>query len=206
MKKIISLAVMAAFASMLLSCEKTDKGVDMGLSVNWSDRNLDATSESDTGNFYGRGTEGFFRREKVEISQDINTKNIAGTNLDPVHKKLGGKWRMPTIAEFKELFEKCKSTFDTVNNMVGIRFTAANGNNIFIPFTGEYYVSLDNNSLGTDGYYMVADHDFTRDANTETPIKFGISNDSLPSMEVWGITSGMFGLTVRPVYDENIKE
>ena len=35
-------------------------------------------------------------------------REISGTEYDPVHRKYGGKWRMPTKADMEELIENCK--------------------------------------------------------------------------------------------------
>lgn len=35
-------------------------------------------------------------------------RQISGTEYDPVHRKYGGKWRLPTKADMEELIENCK--------------------------------------------------------------------------------------------------
>ena len=58
---------------------------------------------------------------------------------DVAHVKLGGKWRMPTDAEWTELMEKCTWTWVTNYNgsgINGILVKATNGNSIFLPAAG----------------------------------------------------------------------
>ena len=121
MKKIIIIFILTI---LTLSCskEKVDsQAVDLGLSVKWSSLNLGAVSPEDYGAYFAWGE----TETKSDYSwltykwgtspttlKKYNTKRSKGTVdnktvLDPeddvVHVKLGGKWRMPTDAEWKEL-------------------------------------------------------------------------------------------------------
>ncbi|MBR3480521.1 MAG: hypothetical protein IKH32_07490 [Prevotella sp.] len=58
--------------------------------------------------------------------------NICGTQYDVVTQLYGDGWRMPTADEFKELYEKCSSQFDSD----GVKFTASNGNSITLGLVG----------------------------------------------------------------------
>ena len=51
---------------------------------------------------------------------------------------MGEGWRTPTKAEWEELIAGTTPTRDEVNGIGGIRFTATNGNSIFLPFAGFY--------------------------------------------------------------------
>ena len=59
------------------------------------------------------------------------------TTIDDVARaKLGGKWRMPTVAEWTELRTKCTWTWITQNGVKGYKVTGPNGNSIFLPAAG----------------------------------------------------------------------
>lgn len=63
------------------------------------------------------------------------------TTLDPeddaVRNTWGGKWRMPTTADFEELFIYTKKVIGTYNGVRGMWFYKKSGSNrIFIPFGG----------------------------------------------------------------------
>ena len=58
---------------------------------------------------------------------------------DAAHVNWGGKWRMPTDAEFTELREKCKWEWTTQNGVNGYKVIGVNGNSIFLPGSGFYY-------------------------------------------------------------------
>jgi uncharacterized protein (TIGR02145 family) len=51
----------------------------------------------------------------------------------------GNNWRMPTKTEWRELFTKTTVTWTTQNGVSGYRFTASNGNTLFLPSTGCRY-------------------------------------------------------------------
>ena len=64
----------------------------------------------------------------------------------------GNGWRMPTKAEFEELYNNTTMTWTTQNGVNGRLFTAANGNSLFLPAAGcrwgsELYYA------GSYGYY-----------------------------------------------------
>jgi hypothetical protein len=64
----------------------------------------------------------------------------------------GSGWRMPTAAEWYELYNNTAQTWTTQNGVNGRLFTAANGNSLFLPaagyrWGGEFY------DAGSGGYY-----------------------------------------------------
>lgn len=125
--------------------------VDLGLSVNWSAWNYNATEPVESG---------FYDKYGVTDPYLLGTYDMASTYEDTfptlpakndiVAVKWKNNWRMPTLDEFKELQSKCILTRDTkkiweydgfyhsnrwhVRN--GMRVTGPNGNSIFIPAAG----------------------------------------------------------------------
>lgn len=83
---------------------------------------------------------------------DVDNKTVLEAVDDAAHIKLGGKWRMPTIADWKDLLEKCDWVWITQNDINGYLVTSANGNSIFLPAPGyQYGSSL--KEAGAHGYY-----------------------------------------------------
>ncbi len=97
------------------------------------------------------------------------TANIA-PSMDAARANLGGPWRMPTTAEFKELFDNCDyinadgeviaaATTDkrvTVNDVLGLYLKSKNnGNRIFFACSG-YGSGSSWYSRGSNGYYWSA--------------------------------------------------
>lgn len=137
--------------------------VDLGLSVKWRSRNVGADAPEEYGDYFAWGeteTKTEFELSNYKWYDGPATGVISGftkyvvhshlgtldnkTTLDPeddvAHVKLGGNWRMPTKAEWSELWANCTSSW--VNNYRGKSngrlFTAANGNSIFIPAAGAH--------------------------------------------------------------------
>ncbi len=84
-----------------------------------------------------------------------DNKTVLDPEDDVAHVKLGGKWRMPTYAEWTELMNRdnCTWTWTTQNGVKGYKVTSEkNGNSIFLPAAGcRIYSGLGN--AGSGGYY-----------------------------------------------------
>ena len=95
-----------------------------------------------------------------DFSQDEYNSTPAAaitTNLslsqDAARANLGAPYRMPTAAEFQELYDNCTSEWTSINGVNGRLFTSnVNGNKLFFPAAGGYEgISL--NYRGTNGSY-----------------------------------------------------
>ena len=135
--------------------------VDLGLKVKWANSNVGATRPEEAGGYYAWGE----TEEKSDYSKAdykyYDSKNdscthigdsISGTEYDVAHVKWGGAWRMPTIEDYKELYERCTWEWTTYNGVYGQLVTGPNGNSIFLPAAG-YRSTTDNVTKGTAGYY-----------------------------------------------------
>lgn len=71
---------------------------------------------------------------------------------DAARAKLGGKWRMPTDAEWTALRTQCTWTWRTQNGINGRLVTAPNGNSIFLPAAGDRSNTYLGNA-GSNGLY-----------------------------------------------------
>ena len=118
--------------------------VNLGLSVQWCDRNVGATSIEGLGSYFAWGEtepkETYYWDTYAYGSSEKNVTdigmNISGTQYDAATKMLGDGWRMPTRAEFIEMKNKCTWEKTTVNGVEGHRATAPNGNSIFFAAQG----------------------------------------------------------------------
>ena len=72
----------------------------------------------------------------VTTSGKIYKKNeILDLEDDAAHVNMGGKWRMPTKDELKELVDNTTHRVETINGVKGMLFTSKiNSNKLFIPF------------------------------------------------------------------------
>lgn len=121
------------------------KEVDLGLSVNWSAWNYDATEPVESGFYdkYGVTDPYLLGSYDMPSTYQGTSETLSATN-DIVAVKWENNWRMPTLDEFKELVEICKITRDNKkiwennrwHDRYGLRITGPNGNSIFIPAAG----------------------------------------------------------------------
>lgn len=150
--------------------------VDLGLSVKWADCNLGAGKPEDYGDYYAWGeTETYYSSlnplkwkegktgynwdsykwsdgQNVTKYCEADEKTVLEPTDDAVHVQLGGKWRMPTIAEWRELFDKCTWSWTTQNGINGYLVVASNGNSIFLPASG-WRNGMGHDGLGVHGSY-----------------------------------------------------
>ena len=89
----------------------------------------------------------------ISGAQTTGASYAANSGYDAARQLLGGKWRMPTAAECKELNDNCTSAWVTKNGVAGREFTSnINGAKIFFPAAGfGYGASLRNR--GSNGFY-----------------------------------------------------
>lgn len=133
--------------------------VDLGLSVMWASCNVGAKSPEEMGDSYSWGGTKAYINAPFEYEENYPWKNENGytkynsnpeegivdnkTKLDleddAAHVKMGGKWRLPSENEIRELVENCIITITTKEGVEGLVFTAQNGNSIFIPIIKESY-------------------------------------------------------------------
>lgn len=111
--------------------------VDLGLSVKWATCNVGAASQSDFGDFFAWGeiTSKSSYEEDNSVTNELIIGDIGGNALyDPATAKWGEGWRLPTVAECKELVDNCLWTLSVQDEHPGYIVTSKiNGNSIFLP-------------------------------------------------------------------------
>ena len=80
-----------------------------------------------------------------------DNKTVLDAGDDAATANWGDSWRMPTLAEIQELLDNTTATWTTQNGVSGRKFTASNGNSIFLPAAGYYYEG--GPYAVSDGYY-----------------------------------------------------
>ena len=129
-----------------------EKIVDLGLSVKWAAWNLGANSPEEEGLHCGWGdptgidqTGKSYKEWKKKVVDPKTNKwisqsyggpnppaNICGTSLDVARNLWGKGWRLPSVAECKELKEKCKWQRVTYKGVEGYLITGPTGKCIFM--------------------------------------------------------------------------
>ena len=210
------------------------EAVDLGLSVLWGTCNVGASNPWAYGDYYGWGCTSpysssenaswptyFSKLGKSSTSSWGESKcgtnddplksyvvspfqEISGTKWDVAHVKLGGKWRMPTQAEIRDLVNKCDWEWTNDYNGTGIagqKVMLKTNHNIFIflPAAG-CKVGTTFYTIGTDGHYWSATP-YTS-TNTDYLYKFAQILYATQSDISFGYSNNRFyGFTIRPVRD-----
>lgn len=142
---------------------------DMGLSVKWASSNLGATSPEQSGDYYAWGEvntktqynwhsykwsgDEYFTQTKYNTKYDfgkVDYKTVLEKTDDVAYYRLGGKWRIPNLQEWYELFEKCiwqPAIFKSVNGLLVT--SKINDNQLFLPFSSMRF----NDKLGDPGKF-----------------------------------------------------
>lgn len=138
----------------LTTSEQRMEYVDMGLSVMWAKTNIGADTETEAGSLFGYG-------DQTSMMTSTNTdaylsSDIAGTVNDIIYKfQVDGdspmKSQMPNNAQMTELISKTTHEWVSVEGVQGMRFTAKNGNSIFLPAAG--YRNGETVTADAKGYY-----------------------------------------------------
>ena len=151
----MTLTESAAATTATSGIDNGHEWVDLGLSVCWATTNVGASKPGNYGNYYAWGettTKSEYNwstykhckgsrnsMTKYYTQSDYGTvdnKTVLDAFDDVAHVKWGGNWRMPTYEELEELKEKCKWTWEKINNHQGYKVTGPNGNSIFLPAAG----------------------------------------------------------------------
>ena len=118
---------------------------------------------------------------------------------DAAQAKWGGKWRMPTKAEFKELLDNCNKEWITYKGVKGYKFTSKkNGNSIFLPAAG-LRLGTRLYKTGTNGVYWSSS---LRTDYPDCAWLLGFYSDDVRS----GNNFRYYGLAVRPVCSNLIRD
>lgn len=198
-----------------------EEAVDMGVSVLWANCNVGASKPEGFGAFYAFGE----TEEKNlydyttwsfcpptsdwEIEVYPIDSEISGSPLDPAHVNVGNGWRMPTLAECKELIENCTHRMLTYNGIAGTLIIADNGNTIFLPLAGTkrptYQHTPQHMFIGVEGVYMSGTSEY--ETGEEEGLKYsvitayGLGIDKKGYFDIV-LLNPIFGMNVRPVRDK----
>ncbi len=195
---------------------ETAEWVDLGLpsGLLWATCNLGASSPEEYGDYYAWGETttkevydwSTYKYCTVDAEGGLatltkyNTRSDYGTpdNLttlqamdDVATQKLGSGARMPTAVEWSEFIENTTAEWITLNGVNGRKFTASNGNSLFLPAAGSRFGS-ELYSAGDDGDYWSSSLD------ADYPVgawDFGFNSDGQSMLS----TPRGDGRSVRPV-------
>ncbi len=193
--------------------------VDLGLSVKWASFNLGATKAEESGDYFAwgetepkanyswstykwcyNGSSSKLTKYCTDASYGYNgfvdDKGVLDPEDDAATANLGGKWRMPTYNEWRELINNCSWTSATLGDVKGVKIMqASTGNWIFLPFTG--YCS-GKSAYSNYSFYLASSKYLLNQTNAR-----GLYMDSSLS-EGMSYYSRIIGYSIRPVYGDFI--
>lgn len=180
--------------------------VDLGLRVKWAPKNVGAKSRTDLGDKFAWGETSpkadytwlTYKHAwgSSESIIDIGS-NISYTGYDAASVNWGAWWRMPTVADYQELIDRCNLKWVEDNGVGGLRVTGPNGNSIFLPAEA---ISADLGLLFNTHYYtgnLRTESGFFVDAG-EDGRTFKFSPDGFE----FGSQARCIGCYIRPVFAE----
>lgn len=178
------------------------EAVDLGLSVKWANRNVEAATPEDFGKYFAWGETspkdkyGFENYKYYDSEKDKYIpfgNEISGSKYDVARQRLGGCWRMPRVDEFYELIKNCVWKWETIKGIGGYKITGPNGNSIFLPAAYCSYREVGDSPVGFYWAGTFVDEDYVyRAFCLEFDNEFYYVNEGKP----------IDGLTVRAVIEE----
>ena len=154
--------------SVTYNSEYVDLGLPSG--KKWAKCNLGANSEEESGLYFQWGDTVGYTKEQIGSDKvfdwanykfgplsnfskynSSDRKRVLDLEDDAVYAALGGNWRMPTVDDWRELYNNTERQWTQVNGVNGYKLTASNGNYIFLPAAG-LGVGSSLNYEGSDGY------------------------------------------------------
>lgn len=200
--------------------------VDLGLSVKWASHNVGADKCEDYGGYFACGeteeksiytdstysyydlsADSFLRIGIIDsiYAKEATPYNYRGSNIcgsdkyDVARVKWGGEWRLPELKEIIELYDKCPSKWYVYNGVCGRKFTASNGNSIFLPAAG-FKRGRELVELNKEGEYWAGYINYAtkNTSSLSVPGASVISFDNASSNPYEAVPR-QYGITVRPV-------
>ena len=139
--------------------------IDLGLpsGLLWATCNVGADNPEDYGDYfawgetqpkdyYGWNTYQYYDGSSVTKYTGSDGLTTLLPEDDAATANWGNDWRMPTQAEWQELYQNTTHTWTTQNGVNGRLFTASNGNSLFLPAAGNDIEGMLDNA-GIQGDY-----------------------------------------------------
>ena len=201
-----------------VSTSPVPDAIDLGLpsGLKWASFNVGASKPEEYGDYFAWGetvtktnyswstykwcngtSNTLTKYNSIASNGTIDNKFLLEETDDVANVKLGGKWRMPTDAEWKELQDNCSWIWTTKNSIRGRLVTSnKNGASIFLPAAGYWFVT-DLNNVGSTGLYWSSSLDYTNYPDAACFLLFDSGNVNRD------INGRDLGFSVRPVYGDS---
>ena len=158
----------------------------------------ETTTKSSYGNNYKYGYEddnGNYHFTKYNTNPEygpVDNLTTLQTSDDAATAKWGSGWRIPSNAQWEELYSHTSITLTAQNGVKGFCFTASNGGSIFLPAVG-YYTFSELNVYGRTCRY------WTNQLSASEPVRAGTFFSVNENYKLSELGRG-FGCPVRAVH------
>lgn len=182
--------------------------VDLGLpsGILWASCNVGASNPEDYGYYFAWGetsTKETYDWTTYAWGSSANSFTRYGGNTgvslyssdDAAIARMGSFWRMPTSSEAQEILNNTAVTIETLNGIIGARFTGQNGNSIFFPAAGAKYQEEYYHEPGSFGLFWTS----TR-VNNNTALAHTLYANITSETNGLGAGSRMWGVPIRGVF------
>ena len=193
---------------------ETHEYVDLGLSVKWATCNIGAETPEEYGDYfawaevetkekynwvtykYCNGSETTLTKYCYDNAYGtVDDKLILDSEDDAAVVNLGGFWRIPTIDEWTELYEKCNWMWVVQNGINGYKITGPSGNSIFLPVAG-FIFNKRSYYLGTDGFYWTNSLHINDESKSSDASGVSMGSDKI-NLSYHGLRC--IGRSIRPI-------
>lgn len=131
-----------------------EKAEDYGVSFAWGETKPKTNFYISTYKWC-KGTHESMTKYCIDSSYGtVDKKTVLDAEDDAAHVNWGGKWRIPTESEAKELLANCSWVWTTMNDINGYKITGASGKWIFIPAAG-WWPGAEKEKEGVQGIYWL---------------------------------------------------
>lgn len=146
------------------------QAVDLGLSVKWASKNINAANISMNGLLAGWGDATGKCRDSLLVNYGglVPLRNISGSAYDIASVQLKGGWRLPTKSEFQELIDNCKISRIKYENTYQYKLTSLKNNkSIYLPASDNYAHYWTSNSINSKTF-LAAQYRFETVSKTDS--------------------------------------
>lgn len=195
-----------------MNIENGREYVDLGLSVYWAANNLGLNSaedyyyawgECENKIYYGPRSLKYYDCDSEMVTKycsnptfgTVDNRKVLMPEDDAARQQWGGRWRMPTLSEWMELFRRCIVKRETRDGYCGYAFYGPNGNSIFMRSVGVMQ-EFNNIHYNEQAVYWTSEVEYYNERYaTAIRMTGGTNHENADVIYVYRC----FGLSIRPV-------
>ena len=183
------------------------KGVDLGLSVLWADRNVGSTVETSVGNYYAWGDTQ--TRDTYSESTYVHYKDNAYVvdgmypkftlDYDVAYQQWGGEWHMPTKNDWNELINGCDWVEEGSGYRIYKKGSRKKNESIYLPVSGYKVTGNGSTHINNSDYCNYWSSAINTHVDSHWSEAYSIMNKPGGTKNGAWTSSRYEGLPVRPV-------